>query len=117
MRCWQPVTEEFKAAIVQHHWQTRFYQQLSPVIAFVEMVQLGNCFKNGFLDMTPSGRGKPINSMGYDVSKAWMTRCWHVQSDTTLVEMATVDLVEDDASVNAGTVDDILLTQSEAIGH
>jgi hypothetical protein len=86
------MTEEFKAAIVQHHWQTRFYQQLSPVIAFVEMVQLGNFFENGFLDMTPSGQGKPIDSMGYDVSKAWMTRCWDVQSDTALVEMATVGI-------------------------
>jgi hypothetical protein len=34
------LASHFKAAIVQHHWQTRFYQQLSPAIALVEMACL-----------------------------------------------------------------------------
>ena len=34
------LASHFKVAIVQHHWQTRFYQQLSPVIALVAMARM-----------------------------------------------------------------------------
>ena len=41
LRCFlSSLSAEFKAAVVHHHWQTRFYQQLSPVIALVQMANL-----------------------------------------------------------------------------
>ena len=93
LRCWQPMTEELQAAIVQHHWQTRFYQQLSPVIAFVEMVQLGQFIHSGSLVLTPSGWNEPIDSMEHDVFESWLLYFrMYVQGDEQLVAMATVGI-------------------------
>jgi len=87
LRCFQPL-EQFKAAVVQHHWHSRFYQQLSPVVALLQMATLYRRygeFSDNIRQPGPSIQAKPERGQWLH---GWLEAPW-----SSMIGMAAVGIV------------------------